>query len=108
MRIPSTELDDTIARAFERADMPTPAAAAAARVHVESSADGVASHDLGRVAAFVSMQRAGTIRSDAAPRRVRASGGLEVCDGRLGAGVVNALHATDRTADPPPRTGSAW
>lgn len=96
MRVPLAELEATIARAFEHAGMPAETAGIAARVHAQSSADGVSSHGLGRVAAFASMVRAGTIKADTSPRRVRASGALEVWDGQLGPGVINALHATDR------------
>lgn len=96
MRVPLAELESTIARAFVRAGMPADKAGVAARVHAESSADGVESHGLGRVAAFASMLRAGTVKAEAAPRLVRAFGPLEVWDGALGSGVLNALHATDR------------
>lgn len=98
MRTPLTALEATIARAFGHAHVPADRASVAAWAHAGPSSDGAASHGLGHVAAFVSMLRAGTIRPDAAPRRVRAPGALEVRAGRLGHGLIDALHATDRAA----------
>jgi len=104
-RIPFTELRDTIRTAFERAGMPPDKAAACARIHAESSLDGVNSHGLNRVERFVDYIHRGwvDVRSEAVP--VQAMGSLEIWDGRLGPGVLNAVRAMERATDIARRDG---
>jgi len=52
-RIPFAEMQDSIAAAFVNAGMNQNDAQLCARVHTESSCDGVNSHGLNRVARFV-------------------------------------------------------
>jgi len=91
-----SELNAAIRHAFLGAGMPPDAADACARVHAESTADGVVSHGINRVVSFVEYIRAGHIHPRAAPRLVRQFGALEVWDGARGPGVLNALAATER------------
>ncbi len=98
-RIAFDEMRDTIARAFTNAGMSEDKALEAARVHAESSRDGVYSHGLNRVPRFVEYLEKGWVDADAEPALVRAMGPMEVYDGQRGPGILNALAATDRALD---------
>ena len=66
-RIPFDTLAATIKTAFLRADMPEAAAATCARIHAESSCDGVYSHGLNRVERFVDYIHKGWVDVHATP-----------------------------------------
>jgi 3-dehydro-L-gulonate 2-dehydrogenase len=93
------DLQDTIAAAFVRAGMSDEKARISARVHAESSRDGVNSHGLNRVPRFVEYLKTGWVDADAEPVLVRQMGPMEVYDGQRGPGVLNALTATDRALE---------
>ena len=93
------ELKETIRRAFLKAGMPQEDAATCARVHAESTLDGVTSHGINRVPRFVTFIQKGWIELNAKPQSVRTFGALEVYDGQRAAGVLNALWATDRVTE---------
>lgn len=70
-----------------------------ARIHAESTLDGVNSHGINRVARFVQFIREGWINLGAQPQRVKQFGALEVYDGQRAPGVLNALWAADRAME---------
>ena len=90
------ELKDTIQQAFEVAGMAAADAETCARIHAESTADGVSSHGVNRVARFVEFIGQGWIQLGAQPKQVRQLGSLEVYDGQRAPGVLNALWCTER------------
>lgn len=94
-RIPFAELEQTVTAAFVRAGMDDRAAATCARIHTESSCDGVYSHGLNRVARFVDYLARGWVDPAAVPTPVRQLGAIEVWDGHLGPGILNALAMVD-------------
>ena len=96
MNIRFDSLQQTIQQAFERAGMSAEDAAVCARVHAESTLDGVNSHGVNRVPRFVEFIHKGWIRLGATPQLVKQTGALEVYDGQRAAGVLNALWCTDR------------
>jgi 3-dehydro-L-gulonate 2-dehydrogenase len=95
-RIPFDEMHATVTAAFVRAGMNEADASVCARVHTESSCDGVYSHGLNRVARFVDYVRRGWVDPAGRPTPVRTLGAIEIHDGNFGPGVLNALFAIDR------------
>ena len=99
MRVSFEALQHTIQQAFENAGMQIADAATCARIHAESTQDGVNSHGINRVARFVQFIREGWIHLGATPQLVRECGALRVYDGQRAPGVLNALWATDRAME---------
>ena len=96
MRIPFETMCETITQAFVKAGMHPEDASVCARVHTESSCDGVYSHGLNRVARFVDYLQRGWVDAAAKPVEVKKLGVIEIYDGQRGPGILNALFATDR------------
>ncbi len=94
--IPFVRLLQTIQQAFQHAGMSAQDAAVCARVHAESTLDGVNSHGVNRVPRFVEFIHKGWINLHARPQLVKQFGALEVYDGQRAPGVLNALWCTDR------------
>lgn len=99
MRIPSETMYATIKAAFLKAGMSESKADVCARVHMESSLDGVYSHGLNRVERFINYIHEGWVNVDAEPEIVEQLGVMEILDGNLGPGITNALFAMDRAID---------
>ncbi len=99
VRVGFEELQHTIQQAFETAGMQRDDAAICARIHAESTLDGVNSHGLNRVPRFVQFIHEGWIHLGAEPQLVREFGALRVYDGARAPGVLNALWATDRAME---------
>ncbi len=76
--------------------MQDPDAATCARIHTESTADGVTSHGINRVPRFIDFIEKGYINLQGKPRLTRKIGAVEVYDGERGPGVLNALWCTER------------
>jgi 3-dehydro-L-gulonate 2-dehydrogenase len=95
-RIPFAEMQDSIAVAFVNAGMNENDARLCARIHTESSCDGVNSHGVNRVARFVEYIEKGWVNLEGRPELSRRVGAIEVYDGQRGPGILNALFATDR------------
>jgi 3-dehydro-L-gulonate 2-dehydrogenase len=98
-RIPFVEMQNTIAAALVNAGMNEYDAQVCARIHTESSCDGVNSHGLNRVARFVDYISKGWVNPEGKPETVRKVGPIEVFDGHRGPGILNALFATDRAIE---------
>lgn len=67
-----------------------------AETFTANSRDGVYTHGLNRFARFVSLVDQGHVKLGEEPVCKRALGAIEQWDGNLGAGILNALQATDR------------
>jgi len=76
--------------------MAEPRADLCARLFVEASADGVASHGLNRFPRFLRMIDNGAVDVAAEPALVQALGALERWDGRGGSGNLNAWASMSR------------
>ncbi|MBK7593259.1 MAG: 3-dehydro-L-gulonate 2-dehydrogenase [Betaproteobacteria bacterium] len=98
-RIAFEHMHDVVFDAFRKAGMNEPDARTCARVHTESSCDGIYSHGLNRVPRFVDYLRRGWINLDAKPALVKRVGPMEIHDGDFGAGIPNALRAIDRAQE---------
>lgn len=98
-RIPFDDMKKTIKLAFLQAGMPEEKAETCARVHTESSLDGVYSHGLNRVERFVEYIGRGWIDVHATPSLHMNLGALEIYNGNMGPGILNALFAMGRAVD---------
>lgn len=67
-----------------------------AAIFTNNSVDGVYTHGVYRFPRFIEYIRKGVVRPDAEPSLVHRAGALEQWDGNLGAGPLNATHATDK------------
>jgi 3-dehydro-L-gulonate 2-dehydrogenase len=98
-RIPFSEMKSTIKSAFIKAGMPEDKADTCAQVHTESSRDGVASHGLNRVERFVEYLNNGLVAIHATPTLELSLGAMEIYNGNMGAGVLNAIFAMTRATE---------
>lgn len=98
-RIPFEEMKATIKMAFLNAGMPEDKADFCAKIHTESSRDGVYSHGLNRVERFVEYIGKGWIEVDAEPTLQQNLGTMEIYNGNLGPGILNATFAMNRAIE---------
>jgi 3-dehydro-L-gulonate 2-dehydrogenase len=96
MRVPYDELKNEIQRVFMAAGLPGEKAEICARIHADSSRDGIYSHGADRVVRFVEYLKKGWVHAGAEPSPEKAVGALEVYNGNLGPGILNALFCTGR------------
>ena len=92
-------MQKTVAQAFVRAGMNEEDANTCARIHTESSCDGIYSHGLNRVPRFVDFLKRGWVNKEAKTELVKKLGVIEIYDGQKGPGILNAFHATNRAMD---------
>lgn len=98
-RIHFDEMKSTIKKAFVIAGMTDNNAEICARIHTESSRDGVFSHGLNRVERFVEYIDKGWIDVHAEPTLDSNLGSLEIYNGNMGPGILNALFAMNRATE---------
>ncbi|MEO6549052.1 MAG: 3-dehydro-L-gulonate 2-dehydrogenase [Ferruginibacter sp.] len=98
-RVMFDEMKATIQQAFTIAGMPKEKAAICARVHSESSRDGVYSHGLNRVERFVEYIGKGWVEVDAEPSLALNLGAMEVYNGNMGPGILNAMFSMNRATE---------
>lgn len=70
-----------------------------AQIFTNNSVDGVYSHGVNRFATFIKMVDDGYVKPNNIPSLKGKHAGLEQWDGNLGAGPLNAMHATDTAID---------
>jgi 3-dehydro-L-gulonate 2-dehydrogenase len=99
MRISFEEMQATIQSAFVMAGMPAGKAGICARIHTESSRDGVYSHGLNRVERFVDYVRRNWVDVNGEPSLDLKLGNLEIYNGNMGPGILNAMFAMDRATE---------
>jgi 3-dehydro-L-gulonate 2-dehydrogenase len=92
-------MNEVVFEALRHAGMSETDAGVCARVHTESSCDGIASHGLNRVPRFVDYIHRGWINLDGKPKPVKRLGAIEILDGGFGPGILNALQSIDRAQD---------
>ncbi len=98
-RIRFDEMKATIKQAFVNAGMPEEKAEVCARVHTESSRDGVYSHGLNRVERFVEYIGKGWVDVKAEPTLELNLGSMETYNGNLGPGILNAIFSMNRATE---------
>jgi 3-dehydro-L-gulonate 2-dehydrogenase len=89
----------TIKQAFLNAGMSEEKADVCARIHTESSRDGVYSHGLNRVERYVDYIGKGWVDVNAEPTLEKNMGTLEIYNGNMGPGILNAIFAMDRATE---------
>src|SRR5947207_438582 len=95
-RVSFDEMKSTIKKAFVIAGMSDIKADVCARVHTESSRDGVYSHGLNRVERFVDYLIKGFVDANAEPSLISNPEAMEVYNGNMGPGILNAMFAMNR------------
>lgn len=98
-RIPFEQMKQTIKQAFLNAGMPEEKADICAQIHTESSCDGVYSHGLNRVERFVDYIGKGWVDVHAEPSLEKSIGNIEIFNGKLGPGILNAWFAMNRATE---------
>jgi len=98
-RISFEEMKSTIKSAFLKAGMSDEKADICAQIHTESSRDGVYSHGLNRVERFVEYLLKGWVDPNAEPSLELNLGSMEVYNGNLGPGILNAIFAMNRATE---------
>jgi len=98
-RIPFEQMKQTIKQAFRNAGMPEEKADICAQIHTESSCDGVYSHGLNRVERFFDYIGKGWVDVHAEPLLEKSLGNIEIYNGKLGPGILNARFAMNRATE---------
>lgn len=93
------ELRSRLAAVLNAAGLAPEDAELCARIHAESTRDGVVSHGIGRIPRFVDYLNKGWVDPAARLSLVQRLGALEVFDGHFGIGVRHALDATKRAME---------
>ena len=96
MRVPYTELHETLQRVLEREGFEPGRADLCARLFADANRDGVPSHGLNRFPRFIRTIRNGVVKIHARPIRVSSYGAWERWDGQLGPGNLNAHECMAR------------
>lgn len=96
MRLSFDEIQQEIKRVFMKYGMSEEKADTCARIHTESTYDGIYSHGTNRVARFVDYIQKGWVDVNAEPTLEREMGAIRVYNGNMGPGILNALFACDR------------
>lgn len=96
MRLSFDQLYQEIRRVFIKYGMSEEKAAVCARIHTETTYDGVYSHGTGWVARFADYLQKGWVDPEAEPTLEKDLGALQIYNGNMGPGILNALFAADR------------
>ena len=99
MRLTFDEIKSEIKRVLVKYGMSEEKAETCARIHTETTYDGVYSHGTNRVARFVNYIQKGWVDVNAEPSLEREFGALRVYNGNMGPGILNALYCADRAMD---------
>ena len=96
MRVPFEQVKETIKKAFLNVGLTEEQAEECAKIHTQSSCDGVYSHGLNRVPRFCDYVKKGWVNTKSTPQLVKARGSAEHYDGGLGIGILNAEFCMKR------------
>ncbi|MTI62050.1 MAG: 3-dehydro-L-gulonate 2-dehydrogenase [Firmicutes bacterium] len=96
MRLTFDEIKNEIKRVFIKYGLSEEKAETCARVHTESTYDGIYSHGTNRVARFVDYIQKGWVDVDAEPTLEKEFGAIQVYNGNMGPGVLNALYGVEK------------
>ncbi len=99
MRLSFDEIYQEIKRVFIKYGLPEDKAEICARIHTESTYDGIYSHGVNRVARFVDYLKKGWVDPNADPTVEKDLGAIKVINGNMGPGVLNALYAADQAME---------
>ena len=99
MRLSFEEIQSEIKRVFVKYGMTEEKADICARIHTESTYDGIYSHGTNRVARFVDYIQRGWVDINADPTIEKDLGAVKVINGNMGPGILNALYSADRAME---------
>lgn len=96
LRIPFSQIQDVLKILFLKYGFAEAKAQTLAKVHAESTLDGVNSHGINRVPLFIEYVQKGVVKVDAEAEKAEALGSIERWDGHQGPGIINAIKCTHR------------
>ena len=96
MLIPAEKMREVFFSVLMKYGFEKEKAQACAEVFTTNSIDGVYSHSVNRFVSFIKLVENGYVIPNNEPERVHGINALEQWDGKLGAGVINAMKATHR------------
>ncbi|WP_419213538.1 3-dehydro-L-gulonate 2-dehydrogenase [Maribacter sp. X9] len=96
LKIPFQEMQHVLETLFQRYSFPEEQAQLLAKIHTESTLDGVSSHGINRVPIFLEYVSKGFVKIDTAAEKLAEMGSMERWDGNLASGVLNATQCTKR------------
>lgn len=99
MRLSFDEIKNEIKRVLIKYGLTEEKAEICARVHTESTYDGIYSHGTNRVARFVDYIQKGWVDVHAEPILEKDCGAIQVYNGNMGPGILNALYGCDRAME---------
>lgn len=99
MRLSFDEIKSEIRRVFIKYGMTEEKADICARIHTESTYDGIYSHGTNRVARFVEYIKKGWVNINAEPTLEKEFGAIKIFNGNMGPGILNALRGTDEAIE---------
>lgn len=99
MRLTFDEIQQEIKRVFMKYGMSEEKAGTCARIHTESTYDGIYSHGTNRVARFVDYIKKGWVDVNADPTLEKDLGAVKIYNGNMGPGILNALFSCDRAME---------
>ncbi|MEP4535077.1 MAG: 3-dehydro-L-gulonate 2-dehydrogenase [Cyclobacteriaceae bacterium] len=99
MKITFEELESTLLQVFTQLGFTNEKADLLAKVHAESTLDGVRSHGIGRVVRFYNEVKKGFVKTESQAHKIAEFGSLERWNGNQGSGVINATICTDRAVE---------
>ena len=99
MRLSFEEIQSEIKRVFMKYGLSEEKAETCARIHTESTYDGIYSHGTNRVARFVDYIQKGWVDVNADPVIEKDCGAIKVINGNMGPGILNALYSADQAME---------
>lgn len=96
IRVSSKKMKSVLESLFQKHSFTKEQAFTLAKIHTESTLDGVYSHGVNRVPVFIDYVKKGLIKTDAIATKTASMGSIERWDGNLGSGILNALTCTDQ------------
>jgi len=99
MKFQFEEIEDVLYKLFKKQNFTKEKAKLLARIHTESSLDGINSHGINRVPLFIKYIENYHVKVDEEAKMVSSFGSIERWDGKLGPGVINATKCTTRAID---------
>ncbi len=99
MRLSFEEIQSEIKRVFMKYGLSEEKADTCARIHTESTYDGIYSHGTNRVARFVDYIQKGWVDVNADPTIEKDCGAIKVINGNMGPGILNALYSADQAME---------
>ena len=99
MRVSFQQLQDEIKRVFVKYGLSEEKAEICARIHTESTYDGIYSHGVNRVSRFADYLQKGWVIAGADPVIEKDCGAIRIINGNLGPGILNALFGADQAME---------